>query len=263
MRNFRLFFLITLLFFEVAIASEAPTVGLLYNTKETHSLTYRCVNRESNLLDCEFTQSSVRRLTSPENLPEKLIKAKEEYNKNPIKFSAEECDSYRQMIEIFDGKRKAPKSEKLSQMSATEKRDGAKLGRDLVAFCDKADESNYLNIVRNSHDREMRTCKVSSQTFKQSFQPAPQFSGEMPVWIAKSAPDGECGIVQLSRFESEKFNKSTYLYWKYIARKAVTNPNGTTSFGIACKGFDENEYVYDWREKEHQLGCDYIKFTVF
>ena len=76
---------------------------------------------------------------------------------------------------------------------------------------------------------------------------------------------GACGIVQLSRFEPERLKSSSGEFWKYIAKKSVTNKQGLfmRGFGgdVMCKDLDENEYIYDYKSKTHALGCDYIEFV--
>jgi hypothetical protein len=55
------------------------------------------------------------------------------------------------------------------------------------------------------------------------------------------------------------------VFWKYIAKKAVTNKQGLFMRGLGrdvmCKDLDENEYIYDSGSKTHALGCDYIEFV--
>lgn len=84
-------------------------------------------------------------------------------------------------------------------------------------------------------------------------------------WVVESTPQGPCGTVQLDRFEAEDVGTGSkkIRFWKYIARKAITNPNGQLALGGSCSGFDENSYAYDWRAKTHQQTCDYVEFSVF
>ena len=59
-------------------AQDAPSVGLLYNTKEIHSLVYRCESARGSTIECEFTQTSVRKKAKPEDLVARLKEARDE-----------------------------------------------------------------------------------------------------------------------------------------------------------------------------------------
>ena len=58
-----------------AWADDYPTAGLVYHTKENSSLEYHCTKRDE-VLDCEFTQISVRTKAKPEDLAKRLADAK-------------------------------------------------------------------------------------------------------------------------------------------------------------------------------------------
>ncbi|WP_455872836.1 hypothetical protein [Rhizobium yanglingense] len=62
-----------------------------------------------------------------------------------------------------------------------------------------------------------------------------------------SQPEGQCGVVQLSRFEKDQSDTSG-LFCRYIARKAATNPSRTVLPGLGCSAVDQGEYVYDWKK---------------
>ena len=197
------------------------------------------------------------------DLPAKLTQGREEFRKG-VKMDKEECKSFRDLVAIAEGKMKAPKEQEFNSLSATEKRDMAEVGKILSGFCENKTEENFLKMIYFSHNKDLRTCSVSSHTFEQVFQQTQtDIGGEEPSWITKPVPEGPCGIVQLSRFEPEKSGSSGFVFWKYIARKAITNPKGTDTFGQSCKGWDEKEYLYDWREKERALNCEYINFGAF
>ena len=78
-------------------------------------------------------------------------------------------------------------------------------------------------------------------------------------WTAAAAPSGNCGIVDLGRFEQEKTHG---LFWKYYSRNAITNPNAVLNFGTGetCASLDQREYFWDWRGPAEFAGCDYIEF---
>lgn len=247
----------------VLAADETPSVGLLYNTKETHSLVYRCQQDRDATLDCEFIQTAIRKKAKPEELASKLEQARKEF-RGGIKWSADECKSYSQMVDVLEGRKKPPKEEGLKEMTDKQKKDALAFGKALSDFCRSGTEESYLKIASLAHDKDTRTCKVGSNPFKQTFKFVQDFVSGSDSWVTQGTPEGPCGIVQLCRFESERTKDSKLVFWKYIARKAITNPKGSLLLpGVSCKDLDEGEYLYDWRAKEHSLGCDYIEFSAF
>ena len=165
---------------------------------------------------------------------------------------------------MLQGRKKAPNKEtqdNLKNISDLENKDLVKFVDAVTTACNAKTEESYLNVNRVLFDRDARTCAVSSYTYKQSFRLVLDDVSGARSWVAKGEPSGPCGIVQLSRFEPEKLENLKSIYWKYIAKKAVTNKQGFLMPGMACTKLDEDEYIFDWRSKEHALGCDYITAT--
>ena len=114
-RRFRVFIrvLIRLAMFWIGsvLADEvpSPSAGLLYNTKETNSLTYRCQSNHDNSLNCEFTQTSVRKKAKPVDLRSALNQARKAFH-HGARFSAEKCKTYKGLVDVFEG-RKTPSDE--------------------------------------------------------------------------------------------------------------------------------------------------------
>jgi hypothetical protein len=131
--------------------------------------------------------------------------------------------------------------------------------RALAGMCDHPSEQNYLKITRAEHDKDLRTCQVSSNPFTQEFVWVSDF-GNGGAWVVSSQPEGPCGVVQLSRFEKDRSDPSG-LFWQYIARKAATNPSGTVLPGLSCSAVDQDEYVYDWKKtRSDHLKCEFVEF---
>lgn len=239
-------------------AQEAPTLGFLYNTEETHSLEYHCDRPHSSQLNCEFVETAVRVKAKADKLPEMLEQARKQFHSEKPP-TAQECGRYRDMVGMLEGKKAAPRPEALSTMSNLERSDALRIAKSFAEYCDKPTEENLLEIARNMYDKEHRTCKVSSNPYKQSFRLVRQ-AGNRAVWVVQGNPEGPCGMVQLSRFEPEE-TTSGAMEWRYIARKAITNPSGEIYPGAKCSGLDERAYTFDWRSKEYQISCDYIEFS--
>jgi hypothetical protein len=243
------------------LAQEAPTLGLLYNTREGHSLTYRCEPVRAGQMSCEFVQTAVRLKSTQAELSKVLDQARSGFRSEKLP-SAQECTTFRDISGILEGRKAAAKSEAMSSLSPVERADNLRIAKAFTAYCEKPTEENFVAIARVGHDRDRRTCSVSSNSYKQMFHMVSE-PGAQPVFVAQSNPEGSCGAVQLSRFEPEAMtaSKSNFLNWKYIARKAITNPAGELIPGVKCSGLDEKAYTYDWRSKEHQMSCDYVEFS--
>lgn len=208
------------------------------------------------------SQTSVRKKAKPEELDSKLKKARVEF-RGGVEISAEECKMYSDMVEILEGRKKPPKAEGLKEITNMQKKEFLLTAKAMSGFCQSKTEEHYLKVVRLTHDKDIRTGRVSSNPYKQKFKfvqdNVPDSSGGS--WVTQGGPEGPCGIVQPSRFEAESMKDSKLIFWKYVARKAITNPQGFALPGRSCKDLDEDQYVYDWRSKEHSLGCDYIEFS--
>lgn len=180
-------------------AELAPKMGFLYNTKETGSLTYSCELDSAKALHCEFVQVAVRKKAKPSDLDETIRKAREEYRSGTVLSGG--CETAKQFSDVLDGRVPAPKPEYIAKLTAVERRDLAATIGATLKFCSPKSEDAYLVLTRQLHNREERTCVIASHTFRQTFQLVDDQASGKNVWVTKSAPDGACGVVQLSRFE--------------------------------------------------------------
>jgi len=224
-------------------------------------MVYRCEPQGADQLVCDFEQSAVRLKAKIAELPAAIEAARKQFRdeKPP---SEKECTMYRDIDAVMNGQRPAPKPEALKAMTSVEKADFKLAATAYLNYCSKPSEDNYLDLVRIDHEKKRRTCLVSVHAFQQSFKLVRGGSNQA-TWVTQGQPEGPCGVVQLSRFEPEEIaiGKSKYTNWKYIARKAISNPTGELVPGAKCSGLDESTYTYDWRAKEHQQTCDYIEFS--
>lgn len=224
-------------------------------------MVYRCLSSAADQLTCNFEQASVRLKAKWAEFPQVIETARKQFReeKPPTK---QDCSMSREMIAVVNGTKPASKPEIFDGMTAVEKSDLKQAAVSFANYCDKPTEENYLNVVKVDHEKKRRTCLISVNTFQQSFKLLSNAANQ-PAWVVQSQPEGSCGVVQLSRFEPEEITigKSKFTNWKYIARKAISNPTGEFFPGAKCSGLDESIYVYDWRSKEHQRTCDYIEFS--
>jgi hypothetical protein len=244
------------------IAQEAPSNGLVYNTTEAHSLTFDCKRSHSDKLECNFVQTAVRYKATRSDLPSALEKARKSFESEKPPAESD-CETFSNILDIVEGKKPPPAQSAMPEMTAIQKADVVGLSKAYVAYCRKPDVEAFLEVARKIAEKEHRTCRVTSKAFSQAFRPAPAGSPTASVWIAEDRPEGECGLVQLSRFEPEviTIGKINLVKWKYVARKAVSNPNGELFPGVKCSALDEASYVYDWRLSEKPMSCDYIEFS--
>jgi hypothetical protein len=240
----------------VFAATDAPSSGMLYNTTEVHSMTYRCNSARGDQIECNFEQASTRLKAEPKDLPNILNKARAQFNSEKPP-TPDECKMFQDILAILDGSKRAPKNEALEVMTTIEKKDLFASAKAFQNYCQKPTEDNFIEVMKLDHDKNVRTCLVSVNSFRQVLKRVGS------AWVTQSEPEGSCGVVQLSRFEADETlsGKSKFSYWKYVARKAITNPNAELFPGAKCSGLDESTYTYDWRAKTYQKSCDYIEFS--
>jgi hypothetical protein len=248
-----------LLVFNNAFGQNYPTSGLLYSVRESHSLTYYCTKTNDGGLECDFNQTIVRKKGKPSDWDDALKRARDEA-KRGVRMTAKDCRDFQQMIDVLEGRAK-PK-EPMPALTALQKKDGLALIKAFLAYCKSKNEQDYIAVLRLTHEKDLRTCIVASNHYKQRFRGVASSDGTTTAWVvAQDGPEGPCGTVNLSRFEVDKDVNLQTPFWTYTARKAVTNPNGTLLLGTSCKALDEEAYLYDWKSQEHAPRCDYISFS--
>jgi len=240
--------------FAAAQSPEYPTTGMVYNTTEAASLTHRCSSTDRFTMECEFTQTAVRRKLSADDAATKLAEAKAEFISKPTTISQSECATYETLSMVLQGKKAAPDMQGMSKLSAREKADGLLIANQMVSFCHAPNIDNYMKAVAIGIDKDKRSCLVSSNHFNQKFR-----RSDANTWAVVSQPYGPCGVVELSRFEADK-TKQGITFWNYFSRKAITNPNGDAGL-LSCKMLDEREYKYEWKKRDPDLSCDYVEFS--
>ena len=262
-----------------AAAADYPTTGMLYNQQEDSSLTYTCTLQHGpQRLRCEFIQTAVRKKAKPGDLEKKLDEARSNFPGAVKEFSdPKECNMVGAWLGMATGRISidaalarnpgiatdaAKFKEGMIRLQADAKANPSVLDtiRALAGMCDHPTEENFLKITKAEHDKNLRTCQISSNPFVQEFVLVSNF-GHGGAWVVSSQPEGPCGVVQLSRFEKDQSDASG-LFWRYIARKAATNPSGTVLPGLGCSAVDQAEYVYDWKKtRSDHLQCEFVEFS--
>lgn len=144
-------------------------------------------------------------------------------------------------------------NEKLSQIPVGQLEDLRSFFKSYSRACKSPTRTNFENMVRIEHEKKTRTCRVGSFALQQRMKRTDSGS-----WVLIPEATGECVVVQLDRFGPAE--QSTFIFWNYIARKAVTNPSGRNLL-MGCKDLDEAEYVYQWQPRDIYMVCNYIKFS--
>jgi hypothetical protein len=244
---------------------EPPTVGHVTGTIDRKSaLEYRCkATDNANEISCAFTQIRVAKEGKTDDL-QKQIDGMMELVRKGVK--PDEIKMFEDMLAILDGKPginlkaglEADLKADFDRLSPQEKDDTKRLFTAMLNFSRKPDATKAMELARLINEKEMRTCKVVVFQFTQVFRKA-----SPTTWTVVSDPDAgllsrPCGIVNLSRFEANR-----YYGWDYYARKAITNPNANAPGGKCSETFDEQEYKYEPSGNGGVLmNCDYIKFSV-
>jgi uncharacterized protein YnzC (UPF0291/DUF896 family) len=244
--------------------NEYPTNGVVHNATEASALAYECTLTDPMTLDCEFVQTSLRNNKTKSDAEKELneVMGKKidwEKESNP-----KQCSEMSEYLSYLEGTKKPQNDQKnkIDTLTDIEKSEQIALIKVYVKVCKTHRSEDLRALVKMSLDKDVRSCKISTNKFRQTFQVVSD-GLQSKIWVVKGDPSGECGIVQLSRFVpiTEVIGESKFVNWNYVAKKIVTNRNGKTLFGGACTDFDESEYEYDWHSKTWTKGCDYIEFS--
>ena len=233
----------------------------MYNTKERSALRYHCEQIGNQELKCSFIQVAVRPKTTPEMLPKKFAELERAIAAE--KLTPERCDFMRNSLEVLRAK-SLPEIEKMARQDYEAALDGTAAA---VIACDTGSFEAYRKFSQRQIEAELKRCVVSLNPFEQTFTSIKEKGERGNVWVTSNPPEGPCGIVQLSRFELvEIYPGAKSLAWNYVARKAVTNPEGELPLLGSCKNLDENEYLYVWNPDDalpSWVDCEQIEFTTF
>ena len=249
---------IVILWSTSAFAQERPSSGVLYNTREWHSMQFNCRSaRDPDVMTCDMVQVAVRKEVDVSELKAKIDKALAQLpTEKPM--PQEECNGISKMLAVLSGASTDMPEEgklKLSKMPAAQRQDMVKSVTALLNHCRSPSAATVTEMVRTQHEMETRTCLVSANPFTQTFK---RVTGSNN-WTANDGPNGPCGAVNISRLQKDP----KYPMWSYVTRKTITNPNGEWFPGASCSQLDQTEYVYDWKSEDKFTKCDYVKFGFF
>jgi hypothetical protein len=247
-------------------AQDYPSTTMLYGTVDNDSLTVHCDPPNNGRMHCFFAQTSVSRVGNAEDFEKKLSEGIAQFLKEgEEKGFRETCRLMETLAtairtgvppkeadqaKFFDAMKNMPQGQKDDFLAMTDQ---------FSAFCKTPNKQTAEVALRGIHDKEMRTCKIWTNTYEQTFTT----SDFGKTWIANDGPSGECGMVVISKLERAKadfLGKDQTLFWTYHTRKIISNKDTKALATFPCSGFDEREFFYDWKGDEKFLGCDYVKF---
>ncbi|HEY5972275.1 MAG TPA: hypothetical protein VIT22_09945 [Pseudoxanthomonas sp.] len=256
------------------MATDAPVIATVHNTRDNGWLTYECSPVEDERLACTMTQVSVRKKLKPLEVELKYQSAikRLEAEKNDPEMK-ELCTLSGGMLALLQGgsgKGLPPDfdvpalKEMFKGLNTMQRRDMEQQYSAAMETCRTKNMDGMRRMIRLGIEKDTRTCLVSTNRFEQTYRPILGSDGKLLSWtVADTTPQGDCGFVQMSRFipEPTQHGRMTLL-WKYIAKRATSNPEGENLLG-SCKEWEEVETVYDWQDKEIPLQCDYIEHSIF
>lgn len=237
-----------------AIAEDIPRTGILYHTTENSSLVFSCKSVSFDRINCEFNQTSVRTKLTEAEAAEKIAQERQQYAAKPEAMSKDVCELATALDDMLSGRKQAPKKEELASMRTQTKKEIQAFTDAALKFCRQPSMDNYLNLIRLEYGKQTKTCSVSSTAYKQTLSLA-----DTNNWAVIPEATGDCGVIQLDRFEADKSHGITF--WNYVARKVVRNPNARAATGLKCSVFDQNEYRYSWKKRDIDLNCEHIEFS--
>jgi hypothetical protein len=246
-----------------AVHKDQPLQGLAYNTKEMSALIYECGVAQADRMTCKFTQMAVRKKTTAEEIKKRLA----DFDKLPEKERTPDpklCAEMTKGLDILEGRRKPDEPMRLKD--PRDIANAKKAARAILKTCETGDLAVMRKELADQYALEGRTCRVSAYNYEQTFKRVSDTTTGKFAWVVdEGGPTGECGIVNLSRFERASLKESSLVVWNYIARKAITNPSAKTMMGMKCSDFDESTYTYLWRSDESPswAECDKVEFFVF
>jgi hypothetical protein len=235
-------------------AQDRPTNGLVFHTTENSSITFFCERVSENVIDCDFVQTFVRQEAKPEDLETALKKSSSQYEEEIKIFKNFDCGNLDEILMMLGENGSNPNADaKLSKLPVGQLDDLRNFAKSYFRLCKSPTRANFQKMIRINHEKNSRTCRVGSFAFQQRMKRTASGS-----WAVIPEATGECGVVQLDRFEPA--NQSRFTFWNYIARKTVTNPSGRQLL-MQCENLDEAEYVYEWKSRDIYMNCNYIKFS--
>lgn len=239
---------------------EHPTTGAVYHTKEASYIWYDCKLKNPTTLECEFTFSSVRKKSKPEDWENDLAELDENFEDLRRDWERADktnlCAGLAKLSDILTGDSPPPEdaTKELSEIPEGQRADMQNILNASKQLCQNFSKSAAMEVGRLEHDKNARTCKVYSSFDRQTFS----WEGE-GNWVSVQKNRGLfCSSVVIERFERP--DPPVYNFWNFFRRVTITNPEKKI-IEQTCREFsDDTEHKFRWNTRELFLNCDYIEF---
>lgn len=175
--------LILTIFSASLFADEYPRTGNVYGVKEHKHIKYFCEKENNDILSCSFEMTNVRPKLKKSDydakLKEEIARALDDYQKSPPKIDDEKCKKtkkdVKEILSIYEGKSPIPKEakitkEELEQYKPIHIEDLKKSFNAWVKLECNPSKDSYKTLSKFQLDKELRTCLVGNQTWKQTFK---------------------------------------------------------------------------------------------
>ena len=249
--------------------ADYPLDVHVYGTVEDDYITGECIKISETKMECDLLQIHVSRkgkqedrdkLTSRLNSKEGL-KELNDFKESPeLKKMCAESKMLIDSIESGQIPKGANKEKWEKNFNNSHPRHKSYLFETTGAmkrFCDQPSAKNYESFLLLTHEKEMRTCTVWHNSYKETFT---RSNNSSKSWTSNEGPSGECGVIRIATFRFRK-SENTFRrgFWVYETEKIITNKETKWLGGLAsCKDRFEGKMFYDWKQPKTFFGCDYI-----
>jgi hypothetical protein len=239
-----------------ADAQDYPAgIQVLHGTIDNDSLTVQCDPPSGNRMHCSFAQTMVSRPADHKDFEGTIAKSIDDALSSDLGKSCKGMADFAQAIRmgtVPPGTDGAKFTRGLASMKPEHKADLLDQIELIDAFCSNPNRKTAEALLRANHEKELKTCKVRTNTYEQNFSTAD--GGKS--WISNEGPKGECGVIYISKFERAK---GEFSLWAYTTQKVVTKKDGDPILNL-CTTLDERQIFYDWSGTEKYLNCVYVDF---
>lgn len=242
--------------------SKYPYVALLYAPDKNVKLEVKCDLISNTKMTCDFKQISVTKIGKAEDLKKLLRQGVKELEKSmgasKGPFDEKFCSNTKSSLDSIKTGKMPQKADAIKfknfltkvKANSRHRSDFINLLEITLKVCDDPSQINIESMIRLTHDKQMRTCRINTSDWSETFIP----SAKGTQWTSNKGPVGECGIIDIGVFK-----KTTENFWTYESNRIVTNKKGKWAMGQLSCGEREYKSFYDWRSSENFLGCDYIE----
>lgn len=247
---------------QATAGNSYPAAGLVHSKTDDSALHYDCSLRD-NILECDFTQTSVSRQAGPAGQAWRPSVPQRVYfdDKQP---TLQECHGYQLLISALK-KGQAPIGvgqkefeEGIAWFASVDGEDLQAVTSFFSEYCKQPSMRQSLKVIRPNRSGGARACSISTRRFSQRFINQPG-SG---IWSAVDAAPQDCGEVRRDRFVPGK-DEAGKPVWTYFASRTISKGSGHAWAGKKCTDTTNIETIFGWQPRDLKLDCDTVSFSLF